>query len=283
MDCVICRYGEIALKGRNRNLFEKQLVSNIKDCLSRNKISGVVKRERGRIFVFSEDVKALSFIKDVFGLVSISSAVITKLDVELIKDKVLEYVKNISGKISTFRVTSKRMEKRFEKTSHEMDIILGDLIHDSLDIKVDLHNPDLNLCVEILDNAYIFHEKIDCFGGLPIGMGGNVVCIIEDENDILAAWLMMKRGCHVFPVSYKKTSISMLERFSYGTKIQLKTVKDIEDINSYIEINDCRALVVGDVLEDFNPKKYEGVQAILLTPLVGYDAESVQELLKSLK
>lgn len=282
MDYIICRYGEIALKGKNRILFERQLVDNIKDCLNRNSIQAQVKRARGRIFVITSDEKALSCLRKVFGLVSISPAVTARADVEEIKNKVLEYTKSIISGKKSFRITAKRIDKRFPKTSHEMDIILGDLVNETLGLEVDLHNPDLNICVEIQDAASIFIEKLECFGGLPIGMGGNVVCIIEKEQDILAAWLMMKRGCRVFCLVGKGIDVSLLEKFSYGPKIIRETL-NYAAINDFVALNKCKAVVSGDTLEEFNKDRYQGLDVILLTPLIGYDKKDIKSNLLSIK
>ena len=130
MDCVICRYGELALKGKNRGLFESRLVSNIKDCLKRNNISGRVEKIYGRMFVFTEDAKILSVLKDVFGLVSISPAISVENDVSKITSEVLDYVRSLKPKGKSFRITASRTDKDFPKKSQEMAVLLGSAVVD---------------------------------------------------------------------------------------------------------------------------------------------------------
>jgi thiamine biosynthesis protein ThiI len=287
MDCVICRYGELALKGKNRHLFENRLVDNINDCLEKNSITADVQKVRGRIFVFTDDNASLTCLKNVFGLVSLSSAVVIDNVPQAIQEKVIDYVKKIkeSETINTFRITTKRPNKEFPKKSNEMDILLGDAVNEEFGFKVKLKNPDLNIGVEIHDKTFIFHEKIPGFGGLPLGITGKVVCLIEKEKDLAAAWLMMKRGCAAFPVSIQDidkcvdTDISLLKKFSYGSEIKLNKIKELIDINSFAEENKCKAVVIGDTLEEFDPERYNDMKQLILTPLIAYNEKNLSDLL----
>jgi thiamine biosynthesis protein ThiI len=284
MDCVICRYGELALKGKNRGLFESKLVSNIQACLKRNGVSGKVTKIYGRMFVFTEDKKALSCLKYVFGLVSISPASSVECDVEKIKVKVLDYVRDLKlDRGKSFRITATRTNHSFPKKSQEMAVILGDAVVDEFSMKVDLHTPDLNVGVEIHDKAFIFHEKVECFGGLPLGITGRVVCLVEKERDLAAAWLMMKRGCSVFPVAFKDIDVSLLGRFSYGQELSLHKIASFEDAAKIASESRCKALVVGDLLEDFAPEKYASAGLPVLAPLVGQTDAEVSSLLARIR
>ena len=94
MDCIICRYGELALKGKNRNLFEKRLIKNMKDCLQRNKLVGDIINIRGRIIINTTNANIIDYIKNIFGLVSISPAVVCSLDFDEIKSTANSVVEN---------------------------------------------------------------------------------------------------------------------------------------------------------------------------------------------
>ncbi|MFC1755281.1 THUMP domain-containing protein, partial [Thermoproteota archaeon] len=197
MGLVICRYGEIALKGQNRGMFESMLVGNIERALKAHKLDAKVKRLRGRVFVYSNNIGGLvKCLKKVFGLVSVSPAVECGLDMKKIKKTVLDLLKD--KQFETFRITTRRPNKKFELNSNEVDVDVGAFIVSELDKTVKLKDQDLDVGIEIHDAAYIFTEKVDGPGGLPVGMSGNVLCFVEDEKDLLAAWLMMKRGCKVF-------------------------------------------------------------------------------------
>jgi len=282
MDCIICRYSEIALKGKNRDIFEKSLVHNLNVCIRQNKISGEVKRIRGRIFVLTKDAKALSVLKDVFGIVSISPAVSCDNDIDAIKTTVIDSVSGMKG-IKTFRISSKRTNKDFPKSSHELDVFLGDAVNERFGWKVDLTKSDLDIGVDIQDRAYIFHEKVACFGGLPVGVSGVVACLIEKEQDLAAAWLMMKRGCSVYPVSFIDFDISLLKKYSYGIALSLTRIKDISEMNAVVDKNRCKAVIVGSLLEDFEPERYSGVSVPVLTPLIGMGEKTVAGLLSRIR
>ncbi|NQU78869.1 hypothetical protein HQ545_03810 [Candidatus Woesearchaeota archaeon] len=274
MDCIICRYGELALKGKNRDRFEDRLVINIKACLADNDISGEVVKVRGRVFVYTKEVSALDHLRRVFGLVSISPAIVSNNDIGSIEKNVLDYVGEIVKKDnpSKFRVSTHRVNKKFPKKSNEIDILLGDNICTKFNLKVNLKNYDLDVGVEIHNRAFIFSEKIYCFGGLPLGMGGKVVCMIRNVNDVLAAWFFMRRGCCVS--LFGDFDHSILSRFSYGYKIRI--------ITSLKDASDCTALVVGDLLGDFNPDNYKEYGLTVLTPLIGFDKQMFDDWMVSI-
>jgi adenylyl- and sulfurtransferase ThiI len=285
MDCIICRYGEIALKGKNRAVFENQLVSNIQDCLKKNSIKAEIKKVRGRILVFTNDTKALSVLPNVFGLVSISPAVVSDNLPKAIEKKAIDYVNEITEKksIETFRITTNRPNKDFSKSSREMDIMLGDAVGDKFKLKAKMKDPDLNIGVEIQDKTYIFHEKISCFGGLPIGVTGKVACLVEDDAGLLAAWLMMKRGCVAFPLGRKKKDIDSLKKYSYGMNIELNLIKELIEINDFVEKNDCKAVVSGAVLELFDSDQHKDIKVPVLTPIIGYTKEMIDKQLETIR
>ena len=189
MDCVICRYGEIALKGKNRGLFEKRLVRNIKVCLERNSILADVKQVRGRIFIFTAEPEALKHLKQVFGLVSISPAVVCDSTPDDIEQAVLDYVRDIVKQSApeTFRISSKRIDKRFSKSSGDMDNLLGAAVGEMFGLKAKMKGADIDVGVEIHGSTFIFHEVLPCHGGLPLGISGNVACLIEKDQDLAAA------------------------------------------------------------------------------------------------
>ena len=285
MDCVICRYGEIALKGKNRAVFENQLISNVQDCLKKNGVKAEIKKIRGRILVLTDNKDSLSALPRVFGLVSISPAVVSENLPQAIEKKVIAYASEIKdiNKLKTFRITTNRPNKDFPKTSQEMDILLGDAVGDKFNLKAKMKDPDLNIGVEIQDRTYIFHEKISCFGGLPVGVTGRVACIVEDDAGLLAAWLMLRRGCIVFPLGRKKKDIDPLVKFSYGTSIQFNLIRELMEINDFVEKNDCLAVVSGSSIEDFEPDRYKDIKVPVLTPLIGYTEGMIDKQLETIR
>lgn len=244
---LVARYGEIFLKGGNRLDFERKLVSNIMKMFEVKVI-----RKRNRLLV-SDNVD----LRWVFGLVSYSPSVEVELDIEEIKVVALDLLQSL--KFSSFAVSAKRMSVNFEMGSQKINETVGDYIVKNLKKKVDLSNPDVVLGIEFIDGkAYVFVKTIDCFGGLPVGVEGKVVLLVEDDKSILAGLLVMKRGCDVIPVSFKEVNISLLQKYS-PAKLNLKIIKSIDEVKKFGEV-----LVLGKPLA-----KPSGL--VELDPLVGLD------------
>lgn len=199
-DLILIRYGELALKSdKVRRRFEKKLVKNIKAS-----IDGEVRRDQGRIYVEPQDFEdAISKLDRIFGIVSYSPVKKTKTSKEDISSTLGEYTRTLIDEGSlkedmTFAIRCRRVGNH-EFTSQEMAAYCGGVVIKEIPLKVDLTDPDFEIFIEIRDNiTYIYHEKIDGPGGLPLGTQGKVVVLISGGIDSpVAAYLMMKRGCEI--------------------------------------------------------------------------------------
>ncbi len=198
----IVRCGEVALKGMNKPYFEKTLVDRIKKNLKT--FGGVsVKRQEGLIFVRSpKEIDEQSIVKQVskvFGVSSISPAVECESNMESIGYAAVEFMnKQIADRgIKTFKVEAKRADKNFPIKSPDMArIIGGDVLKGCKVLKVDVHNPDCRLFIDLRrDKTYLYDEKIGGFGGLPLGTNGKGMVLLSGGIDSpVAAWMMAKRG-----------------------------------------------------------------------------------------
>ncbi len=262
---VILRYSEIGLKGNNRIVFEKKLIDNIRDCLKKNKVKyKKIERLRGRIIIFTE--QKLDCLKYVFGISSFSSALVVEPEIKEIEKAIESIIKD--RKFKTFRVSAQRLNKDFSLTSPEIERTIGSFVCEKLNKKVSLKNFDLEIGIEILDYAYVFTERIKGLNGLPVGIEGKVVSLIENKNSLLASLLMMKRGCLVIPVSLKKTDISLIKKFAYGFEPELIIIKNPDELDNMAEEHDARAVVIGQTLETF---KELNIKTMVLRPLIGFD------------
>ncbi|KJS86757.1 MAG: thiamine biosynthesis protein ThiI [Peptococcaceae bacterium BICA1-8] len=200
-DHILIRYGELALKGRNQMDFIRQLVKNIRGMVERHQ-GGKIKLEieQGRLFLELEGEnpeKYYESLSKVFGIFSFSPVRKGKLDMEEIKIISLEEFQSITKKPDSFRVTVKRSNKRFPVKSPDAQIDIGGYIYEnSKNLRVDLHNPDVEVFVEIRDDAaYIYTQKLPGLGGLPLGTGGKAMLLLSGGIDSpVAGWLTMKRG-----------------------------------------------------------------------------------------
>ena len=262
---VVIRYSEIGLKGNNRIVFEKKLIDNIKSCLKKNNVKyEKIQRLRGRIIIFTE--QELNCLKYVFGVSSFSHALVLEPDINEIEKAVSKLAEN--KKFKTFRVSAQRLNKNFSLTSPEIERTIGSFVCEKLNKKVSLKNFDLEVGIEILDKAYVFIERIKGLNGLPVGIEGKVICLIENKNSLLASLLMMKRGCYVIPVSMKKTDISLIKKYAYGFEPKLIIIKNIEELDGIAKEHDAKAVVVGQTLEKFKELK---IKTVVLRPLIGFD------------
>ena len=201
---ILVRYGEISLKGLNRNYFIDLLVKNIRNTLKRFE-SVKVQKIQGRIIVHlsEEDLEgALEAVTKVFGIVSVSPAIVVESDIEVIEKATLEQAN--AADFKTFRITAKRGDKRFPIQSPELGRRLGAVVLRNIpDIKVDMHTPDMNLWVEVREETYIYHKFIQCNGGLPVGCSGKTALLLSGGIDSpVAGYMMAKRGVELIGVYF---------------------------------------------------------------------------------
>ncbi|WP_326909219.1 tRNA uracil 4-sulfurtransferase ThiI [Sedimentibacter sp. MB31-C6] len=197
-------FGEIFLKGKNRGSFEQKLAEQIKFALKDFKNIRVFK-DQGKIFVETqrkEDMDdIIEKVKKVFGIVLISPSIKIEKDVETIKENVKELFEYITSKkeIKTFKIHTKRSDKSFPIKSMDFSAMIGGEILKNFDnIKVDVHNPDLEIYIDIKSKCYISSEKIKTVGGLPIGTNGKALLLLSGGIDSpVAGYMIAKRGVEV--------------------------------------------------------------------------------------
>ena len=202
MKMLLLRYGELALKGKNRNQFENALIKNVRDSLQG--LSAEVKKVYGRLFVYLQDEEnfeeAISRLQCVFGIVSVSPVESTSLDLDEITKKAAEIVMSTVTPPFTFKVDARRSYKQFPYESPEINRLTGGYILENVPgSKVDVHNPNLILQIEIRNQeAYIFHRSYPGEGGLPVGTSGNALLLLSGGIDSpVAGWMAMKRGLNI--------------------------------------------------------------------------------------
>ena len=212
---ILVRYTEIHLKGLNRPFFEKKLIANMKSSLKG--IPCKIYHEQGRIYVHSvpDDSfdEAIDRLRRVFGIHSLSPAYVVDKDWENVVNTCYELMeKEIerSGKTS-FKVFARRSDKHYFMNSDSINREMGGLMLERFPcLHVDIHNPEIKLCIEIRDSAYVYCEEIPCANGMPIGSAGKATLLISGGIDSpVAGYMMAKRGLILSAVhfySYPYTS-----------------------------------------------------------------------------
>ncbi len=240
-DLIIARYGEVGLKSnRVRRRFENRLLNNIKAS-----IDAEVKIYQARIFIFPKDFDdAIEKLERIFGIVSYSPAVSTKSTFDDIEETVSKYAEKLHeegllDENTRFAISCRRVGNH-EFSSQEMAAFAGAVVVRKYSSPVDLTNPELTIYLEVRDNdTYVFHEKIEGPGGLPLGTQGKVVSLVSSGIDSpVATYLMMKRGCQVIalycdnqpyttPEALKNFNdlIDQLNLYASGAPIQKRVVK----------------------------------------------------------
>ena len=207
---AIVHYHEVALKGRNRGFFEQRIVHHLRSALKEIK-SVQVDALPGRIRVSFSEERSWKHIQGTlsrtFGVTNFSFARSTPLsftspDLTPLKEAIQKDIP--SNSFDTFRIVTKRAEKRFPMTSMDIDREIGTHICEQTGKRVNLTKPDLTVFIEVLkEEAYYAFNKEKGPGGLPVGTGGKVLCLISGGIDSpVASYRMIKRGCRAVFVHF---------------------------------------------------------------------------------
>lgn len=209
MEIILGKYGELALKGLNRNRFETPLFKTIRkrveDC-------GNFKVYAAQSAVYVEPLdddadveKAYERCKKIFGFSALGKAAICEKDLGAICKTAVEYLDSELRSAKTFKVVSKRADKRFPMTSMELSAEVGAYILERYpNLSVDVIEPELKVMCEIRDRVACVHSaQIRGAGGIPSGTGGRVACMLSGGIDSpVAAWMMARRGCEIVGVHF---------------------------------------------------------------------------------
>lgn len=208
---ILIRFGELYLKGKNKDYFENTLKNNITDKL--RGIDCKVFFGRGRYVVKDYDAAVeydiIVRLKQVFGVHSVSVARGCGYDFDEIAELAIQMTPN-SG---SFRVTSHRSYKKYPLNSLQINMQLGErILQAKPQLQVDLHNPAYTLNVDVRENGdvYLYDSTVKCAGGMPYGTGGNGLLLLSGGIDSpVAGYMLAKRGMNITALhfhSYPYTS-----------------------------------------------------------------------------
>ncbi len=208
IDLILLKYGEIALKGLNKPLFERKLENNIKSRLeSLGRFS--VRRAQSTIYVkpLEEGIdmlEAIERLKKIFGIVNICPVRKCEKDMDAILKTAVDCINSEPVPKKTFKVEARREDKKFPLNSPQLCAKLGGQILASIpDLKVDVHNPGMTVMVEIRDEAYVYTSKIKGAGGMPIGTNGKASILLSGGIDSpVAGYMIAKRGVEIEAVHF---------------------------------------------------------------------------------
>lgn len=248
-EIILIKNGELALKGLNRCTFEDIMIKNIKRRL---KDLGKVEIRKAQSTIYIEPKEenydfeeALERVSLIFGIAAFSRACVCEKDMADIISKSQVYLENTLKDVKTFKVEAKRSDKKFPLKSPEICRELGGALLSKFNhLKVDVHNPDVVVNVEIRDfSAYVRAEQIPGAGGLPVGTAGTASILISGGIDSpVAAWTMAKRGLRLNAIHFAsppytsaraemkvKTLLSKVARYSGSINLAIVPFTEIQD------------------------------------------------------
>ena len=200
-EIILCKLGEVVLKGLNRHSFETKLMSNIRRRTQKFGKFRIYSRQSTIYVEPMEDscdlAGAYAGCKQVFGLIAIARAVPCEKSKEAILDTARAYLGDELRKAKSFKVETKRADKSFPMGSIEISQWVGGMLHDAFPhLKVDVHDPELTVYVEVREDAAYVHAPAEpAAGGLPLGMGGSALSLLCGGIDSpVSSYMMAKRG-----------------------------------------------------------------------------------------
>jgi len=287
-EVIILKPGELILKSKGvRREFENRLIFNVKDCLKKKEIEfDHIIRGQGRYFIYTpEPEEVLAVVKNIFGIANLCAAAQVGAELNAIQGAILDLAKDLgvtSKKSFGIRATTVSTTLK----SRELEKEIGAFIQQKTKAKVNLTKPDFWLRVEVVNNkAFVYSEIITGLNGLPLGTSGKVIVMMsEKEKDVIAAWMIMRRGAEIIPLhirnnekkltSFQK-NVRKLDKFAYGSRIKPISVKSNSEITKLINEKNVKALVFGST--KFHARK-ENLP--VFEPLIGLDKKQLKAIEK---
>ncbi|HGH8038846.1 TPA: tRNA uracil 4-sulfurtransferase ThiI [Streptococcus agalactiae] len=204
---IMIRYGELSTKKKNRMRFINKLKNNMEHVLSiYPDVSVKTDRDRGHVYLNGTDYHEVAeSLKEIFGIQAFSPSFKVEKNVDTLVKAVKEIMTSVYKDGMTFKITAKRSDHSFELDSRALNHTLGDAVFSVLpNIKAQMKQPDINLKVEIRDEAaYISYEDIRGAGGLPVGTSGKGMLMLSGGIDSpVAGYLALKRGVDIEAVHF---------------------------------------------------------------------------------
>ena len=234
---ILIKYGELSTKKANRNFFINTLYNNVRDKLKNFNVK--ITKDRARMYIQFSDAELdaiKSVIDKIFGIHMYHIAYIVDTNIDAIKLKVLDILKNLDFK--TFKIQSRRSFKSFCVDSQELNRVLGGVVLKNINnISVDVHNPDLLVQVEVREeHSYIYLNSYNGSGGYPVGTQPKAMLMLSGGIDSpVSGYLAMKRGIKLEAVYFEAIPHTSLEARKkvmdlckkltvYGSSIKLHVV-----------------------------------------------------------
>ncbi len=283
---ILVRYGELALKSAPvRREFEGTLRRNILDQFVRSGLTGRLRADHGHLYVEVDDgAGAARVLRRVFGITSFSTVHEVPSDPDLIRDRLLELADARLTTGRSFAVRARRTGGPHPFTSQQLAGDLGGAVLERFadrHLRVDLEHPEVELSVEVRGpRTYLSFDRIAGPGGLPLGVAGRLVALVDGTRGALGAYLMMKRGCRVglvVPPSGERLARDVLGRFDPGARIvaveggPAASAQAVADMSAELR---AEGVVLPIGIDEYPAARAAWGERVLFSPTVGFtDAE----------
>jgi tRNA uracil 4-sulfurtransferase len=285
---ILVRYGELALKSAPvRREFESLLRRNILDHFVREGLTGRLRADHGHLYVEVDDgPRALKVLRRVFGITSVSLVHEVPTDRAAIRERLLALAEPRLSQGVSFAVRARRTGGRHPFTSQELARDLGGDVLDrfaSLQLRVDLEQPDVELFVEVRGpRTYLSFDRERGPGGLPLGVAGRLVALVEGPRGALGAYLMMKRGCRVAIVavpSGEGLAREVLVRFDPSARISTAGSESSAWESAMVaasEASHAEGVVLPIRVDEYPAARLQWGERVLFSPTVGLSDSEVE-------
>lgn len=290
---ILVRYGELALKSAPvRREFESFLRRNILDQFVRDGITGRLRADHGHLYVEVDDGgRALRLLRRVFGITSVSLVHEVPSDHAAMRDRLLGLADERLVPGASFAVRARRTGGQHPFTSQELARDLGGDVLDRFSdrhLRVDLKDPDVELFVEVRGpRTYLSFDRVRGPGGLPLGVAGKLVALVDGPRGALGAYLMMKRGCRVSIVAVEtgeSLARDVLERFDPALRISTAPADPGEwtkVLSSLSERSHAEGVVLPLRVDEYAAAREQWGEQVLFSPTVGLSDAEVEERWKN--
>jgi tRNA uracil 4-sulfurtransferase len=285
---LLVRYGELALKSAPvRREFESTLRRNILDLFVREGLEGRLRADHGHLYLESSDSeRAIRLVRRVFGVTSLSIVAEVPTDRPNITARLLELADPRLTKGARFAVRARRTGQH-PFTSQELARDLGGDVLDRFpdrELHVDLEEPDVELFVEVRGpRTYLYFDRVPGPGGLPLGVAGRLVALVDGPRGALGAYLMMKRGCRVgFVAAAAGESMAAEVLARYDPSARIVHASDAPEawvtaVGDAAETSHADGVILPLLVEDYATVRGRWGDRVIFSPTIGLTDAEVNE------
>lgn len=279
-DCILLRMGEAALKSEQVQVkWDRILQENIKAALEKAGVKADLEANPNRIFVYTGQIdEAMRALGKVFGITSMSPAWMTQSRLDSISNLAVDVAKEVIGlsNKTSFAIRSHRAGVH-KFTSKEVAEVAGAAVKRTTEAKVNLGKPEHEIEIEVRSRrSYVMVSRKPGPGGLPLGSGGRTIALLAAEDDLLAAWLIAKRGVELIILAVAGTDklIDMLRAWYAGKSMEVLPVKTFASAEKLAKEKGIIAITSGEK----TAAKLKIKDLLVLRPLVGMTGKETAAL-----